>query len=295
MLKSGALGAKSNRVMLLLALFLGAVSAVLIVVYLSQSGGGDGGDSAQPALGTAPVVVAAQEIPAGTRVTAEMLTVSNLPTTAVLTGAFEAPDDIVGTVTRVPVTAGEQVISSKITGGDLALSEYGEDIPASVLIPDGMRAVSISVSKLTSAGGLIRAGDYVDIILTLSVEVLDDDGEEAGQNQVAGTILQNVQILALDQNVAETVIAEGADDTSVPSAAGDLKPDASTVTFVAAPVHAEVLALADLCRETFNGRITLSLRAFGDDAPVTTRTQYPADGQPPDCASLLNLNYLPLP
>src|SRR3989304_3593705 len=50
MIKSQALGGRSNKALMLLGLFLGLVSAVLGGVYLKSAGGGEGEDTA-PAVG----------------------------------------------------------------------------------------------------------------------------------------------------------------------------------------------------------------------------------------------------
>ncbi len=59
--------------------------------------------------------MAANDVAAGTRLTAEMLAVKNIPTDP-LAGAFGTTEGVTGQVTTVPLVAGEQVIQSKISG-----------------------------------------------------------------------------------------------------------------------------------------------------------------------------------
>jgi len=96
MIKNQALGGRTNRALILLGLFLGLVSAALVVVYLSKADGGGGNVSAAKT----PVVVASQDIPAGTRVTEEMLTLKPIASDAVLPGAFLKTEEVVGQVTQ---------------------------------------------------------------------------------------------------------------------------------------------------------------------------------------------------
>lgn len=290
MIKGGAIkGAGSSKVLLFIGLALGAISALLVFVYLSQAEGDGGGQISGPSV---PVVVAAQDISAGTRITSDMVSVKSIPEAQVLTGAFSAVEDVVDQTTVVPVVAGEQIILAKLTGSDSALSRYGDDPPLSLVVPQGSRAVAISVSKPTGVGGLIRPGDYVDIILSLQVEVKLPEGQ-TGKNTLARTIMQNVQVVALEQDVKDTIVTEeGETIEGVPGSEG-IQPDATVATVVVSPVHAEVLALADLCKEQYSGRLTMVLRGFGDEGTVGGRTTYPADGPPPDCASLMGIEALP--
>src|SRR4030042_263812 len=99
MIKSQALGGKSNRALVFLGLFLGLVSAVLVVVYL-QSAGGDGGDVSGAVV--TPVAVATESIRVGPRVTEEMVTLKDITSDAVLVDAYRDTGDVVGQVTRVP-------------------------------------------------------------------------------------------------------------------------------------------------------------------------------------------------
>ncbi len=86
MIKNQALGSKSNKGLILLGLFLGLVSAVLIVVYLSQAGEGGGGEVSGAEV--TPVVVASQDIAAGTRIIEGMVETKDIAVNTVLAGVF---------------------------------------------------------------------------------------------------------------------------------------------------------------------------------------------------------------
>ena len=124
MIKNQAIGGRTNRALILLGLFLGLVSAALVVVYLSKANDSGGGNVSGGA-GT-PVVVASQGIPAGTRVTEDMLTLKSIAADAVLPDVFRKTKDVVGQVTRVPFVAGEQVLPSKVTANRRRDSGRGE-------------------------------------------------------------------------------------------------------------------------------------------------------------------------
>ncbi|KKL79923.1 hypothetical protein LCGC14_2009960 [marine sediment metagenome] len=275
MIKNQALGGRSNRGLILLGLFLGLVSAVLIVVYLSQAGEGGGGEVSGAEV--TPVVVASQDIAAGSRIIEGMVETKEIAVNTVLAGVFSDAEGVIGQVTRVPLVAGEQVITTKVAATGAAIAD-GENPPLAFVIPEGMRAVSIQVSNVIGASGLIRPGDYVDVILTMKVE--DDN--------IAQTILQNVLVLSVDQDVTRAVVSEG-DEAPVVGDGTEVNAEATTVTLAVSPAHGEVLTVAEACASP---RLALALRGFGDAGPVASRTLWAEDGAAPTCAALLGLTSL---
>ncbi len=283
MIKNQALGGRSNRGVLLLGLFLGIVSAVLIVVYLSRAGDGGGGEVSGGAV--TPAVVASMDIAAGTRIVEGMVETKDIAVDTVLAGAFPETETVIGQVVRVSLVAGEQVIATKVTATGAAIAE-GENPPLAFVIPAGKRAVSIQVSNVIGASGLIRPGDFVDVILTVEVKVESADGDSSGsKDQVAQTILQNILVLSVDQDVTRALVNEG-EEAPVVGDGTDANPEATTVTLAVSPAHGEVLTVAEACATP---RLALALRGFGDSSPVETRTVWAEDGAAPTCAALLGL------
>jgi pilus assembly protein CpaB len=295
MIKSQALGGRSNKVLIFLGLFLGLVSAVLVVVYLKSAGGESSGDTSGAVL--TPVVVANIDIPAGTAITEDnwqqMVEVKEFTSDVVLPGAYRDTGDIVGFVTRVPLVAGEQVIPTKVTATGAAITDV-DNPPLAYVVPEGKRGVAVQVSSVIGASGLVRPGDYVDVILTVRIEAGDTaEGSgvtlESGKDQIARTILQNAQVLSIDQDVAVTAAGEGTEGAPAVGEDSETNPEATTVTLAVSPVHGEVLSVAETCGENFSGRLALSLRRFGDGSAVETRSVWDQAGPAPTCAALLGL------
>ena len=294
MIKNQALGGRTNKTLIFLGLFLGLVSAVLVVVYLSRAGD-DGGGTVAPGTAT-PVVVAAHDIPAGTRVTEEMLTIKEISPEAVLAGVFTDPADVVDQVTRVPLVAGEQVLPTKVAATGVAIGDV-ENPPLAFVVPEGMRGVSVGVDNVIGASGLIRPGDYVDVILTVKIQSSgdsSDDGPAADSvnDQIAVTVLQNALVLSIDQDVAKTVASEDSGPAVASEEDESANAEAASVTVAVSPIHAEVLAMAEACGDNYQGRLALSLRGFGDDAAVGARTPYDEGGPPPTCSALFGVETL---
>jgi len=261
-------GGRGNKPILLVGLFLGLVSAVLVYVYLSQ----DGGDGEASAAATKPVVVATKDMSARVRITAEMVEVTSLAESAVHPDAFSSTDELVGMVTRLPIAAEEQILSSKVSATATEVPwAGGEELPLSYVVPPDQRALSVQVSEVTGAGGLILPGDFVDVIGIFDVTfygIKEDDptSSEEFDDYVAVTVLQNVQVLAVAQEVAEALPGESDDEDTtgdesqpvLPNPA-DPNPDATNVTLAVTPADAQKLALAEEM-----GVLKLSLRPVGD-------------------------------
>src|SRR6266581_9610145 len=200
MIKGMTLGKSGSKISLLLGFSLAVVATILIVVYLTSVKGDSGGGGGGP---TVPVVVASQNINAGTRLTADMLAVKSVSEDNLLPSAFDKTDAVVSQVTTVPIVAGEQIIPSKVTAtGEQAASEFGAHPPIALVVQDGMRGTSVEFNSIVGAGGNVRPGDHVDVILSVKTDVLGPNGEKSGSDQIAATILQNLQVLAIDQSIA---------------------------------------------------------------------------------------------
>jgi len=269
------LGGKGNRGVLVVALFLGLLSAVLVFVYLSQSGGG--GEEAAPTGETKSVVVASQDITAGTRITEDMVRVKNVSADAVVPNALTTTETAVGSVARFPITADEQILENRLAAGGIEVPE-GEKMPLTYIVPEGMRAVGVSTKQVISAGGLVLPGDYVDIILVS--EVKTDLAPPLDRSHISQTVLQNIEVLAVEQTLEAVVpsgtTGDGATDGQVSDRVAldraDPDPEALTVTLAVTPDQAEVLSMADVIAKASDNdetEIRLSLRQFGDQEQVS--------------------------
>ena len=137
----------SNRRILLISLVLGLLAALLLWRLLSAT------QAKTIQVNTVPVVVAKQDIPARTTITAGMLDVKQVPNGVRLSSAFTDTKAAVGQVTRVQVNAGERI---GITGPNGA----GKSTLLRLLLghqqPDGGVATlgsSVAVGEIDQARG----------------------------------------------------------------------------------------------------------------------------------------------
>ena len=134
---------RPGRSLLLLALLFAVIAAVLVFLALNKN---DESDEKTAASSTTKVVVAVEDIAARTTLKSAMLEVADVPTDSVLKGTFSNTDDLEGQVTRYPLVSGEQVLASQIG------VQNKDDTGLSFVVPQGMRAFSVSVSEETGVG-----------------------------------------------------------------------------------------------------------------------------------------------
>jgi pilus assembly protein CpaB len=102
-----------------------------------------------------------------------------------------AIENISGQIARVPFVAGEPIREAKL------VNAKGSGFMAAIL-PPGMRAVSTLIRPETGAAGFILPNDRVDVILTRR-----DADNRSGASPPSETILTNIRVLAIDQNIEE--------------------------------------------------------------------------------------------
>jgi pilus assembly protein CpaB len=245
-----------SRRALLVALAFGAISAFLVFAFLSRS------DASSSAAATVPVLVAAQDIALGQEVTDQDVTLKSLPAVAKHPNAFtdKTKDTALHQVTTVPISAGEQVLSSQLTKSQSEVGLAG-------LIPEGHRAVSISVSEVAAGGGFIKPGDSVDVIGEFQANTTAPNtavlalpkGDTANKVYVAATVLQDVKVLAIGQTaqVPQQSTTSGPDNLAPSKDAAQVK----SVTLALTPQEVEKVFLAEEI-----GTLRLAGRRVGDGA-----------------------------
>lgn len=202
---------------------------------------------------TTQVVIANENIPIGTKIEEKHIRATAWPADARPPAAFEHPADLVGKVTIASVVANEPIVPAKLVGGT-----QGAILPQ--MIPPGMRAMSVPVTKVSGISGFVTPGTTVDV-----VAVVQTRGEVVTKRAL--TLLENVKVLA----IAQTLDEHEAKPTLV-----------DTVTLLVTPADAQKLTLA-----AADGQLMLSLRGVSDtkDANPTPVTAIDiagtADAPPP--------------
>ena len=229
-----------------LVLLLGALVIAIGTAFAARSMFAGASAPQAEAVEAAPkgpkVLVAQRALPTGTIITADALSFQPWPEELVQDAYFidgEADiNQLMGTVVRHPVTAGEPV-----TQGSL-VSPGDRGFLAAALGP-GMRAVTVPVSAKTGVAGFVFPGDRVDLVLTQSVK-----GEDGQPLKAAETVLRNLRVLATDQTTEQITNEKG--KTVVRAF--------RTVTLEVTPKIAEKVAVAQTI-----GTLSLALRSLADN------------------------------
>jgi len=202
------------------------------------------------------VLVANRSLPVGTIITQDAIGFQAWPTELVQDAYFidgEADvSQLLGTVVRYPITAGEPVTQ----GGLVAPGDRG--FLAAALGP-GMRAVTVPVNANTAVAGFVFPGDRIDLMMT----------HDANGLKATETILRNLRVLATDQSTSQATV-EG--QTPVRTF--------STVTLEVTPKIAEKIAVAQTV-----GTLSLSLRSIADNATDLERALASGSIKIPDDAT----------
>jgi len=216
--------------LLILALGCGLVASIGITQVMAKRDTGASKTSGE----TLPVFVAMKEIPLGEPLTAEIVGLEQWPKDKMPEGAIGKIEDIEGRKCRTKLYAGEPILEKKL----------GDPNKASELIPAGYRVVSVRLDLDSSGGGLIDAGDRVDLL----VHIVRNPSRGIMQTSTR-TFLQDVKVFAVN-NVYDPDAASDEDKSK----------DAKTVSLLVTPSQAqEVMFAGEL------GKIRMVMRNSSDD------------------------------
>ncbi len=192
----------------------------------------------QATMQTVTIVVAAKDLGLGARIDPSEVELARWPRDSVPQGSFTDPASVVGSFVKGSFVKNEPIVAAKLFTGDKTAGVMP------LLIPSGMRAMSVPVDEVSDIAGFVLPRAHVDVVVAI-------------QNMAAGTqpfskvVLQDVEVLAVAQEM------EGPKD----------KPHVvKVVTLLVTPEQAEKLALAS--RE---GQLRLALRNYSDNKIVLTR------------------------
>ena len=208
-----------------------------------------------PKLATVDVLVAKSDIAMGQSITPGDVRWQEWPAAAA-SGNFirrsdrpKAIESLSGTVARVPFINGEPIREAKL------VNAKGSGFMAAIL-PTGMRAIATQISPESGVGGFILPNDHVDVILTRR----DAEKTVGGDTHTSETILTNVRVLAIDQNVQEKD--------------GQKVVVGKTATLELTPQQTEVLAVSQQL-----GTLSLALRSITDASPDAPKTENTRGGR----------------
>lgn len=130
-----------------------------------------------------PVIIASQEIPAGTPIEEQHITTKLLEVEWRNEGQFTDQNAILGQVVATTIFPGEVLLQNR-------LAVPGEGSTLASLIPENKRAVTIRVNDVIGVAGFLLPGNRVDVLNTIKYSA-------TSANTV--TVLKDIKVLAVDQ------------------------------------------------------------------------------------------------
>lgn len=259
---------RSNRLVLLIGIFLAVVAFVLVLISLQ---GNSTGPNQTQTPTTTHWVVAKIDIPLGSKITADMVDSSGeKPIADKPLNGYGDVSDVIGKTARANITAGQAITSDVFLGATSSI--------LNLEVPAGKVAMAIQVDQVSGVGTLAKAGDHVDMIIALTATnfpVVRLNPQDQSVTVVQGLNSTSVKLLLQGMEVLGTLLPPAAPATgnnAQPSQAPGSGNGPTTlngqqqIVIVAADAQqAEVIKYAQV-----EGNISLVLRSADDFRDPTT-------------------------
>ena len=219
------------KVVLIIAVILGLITSGLVYYMMDNS------QSESVATKLAPVVVATQNIQSREMIKKGSVQIKQVPKEAIHRQAITSLSQVTGKLALKEIIAGEQILKPRL------LAEKDLRSVLAFNLSDKQRAVTVAVNEIRGVAGFLTPGDYVDIIGVFA--------SNSNQGAVSKTVLQNLKVLA----VAQDMINDRKQKPKV----------TKSVTLAVNLDEAEKLILADN-----KGDIRLILRSIKDKSRVVS-------------------------
>ncbi len=247
-----------------LLIFLGLILAVMttgVTYYILQQGAGP---APEVEIRTKPVLVALQPIKERADIPVEVVGTKEWPEDSVPASAFSNPADVMGKAAMVPILEGQIIRSDMLIDKERVVEEGSF---AAFAIPEGKVAFAVPIDNIHSVAGAIQAGDFVDVLVTITFQVqrrtgvVTEEGEEIETVQALTTqlALQDVEVLRV-----------GAWNVPPPTEEGEPAPQPQDfLTLLISQQDALVLKYA---RDDPNFNVDFALRGVEDHTIVSTES-----------------------
>lgn len=200
------------------------------------------------------VVVAKKDIYEMQPIGENVLDIVEIPEKYKQPGTIVDPNELIGKVSLANIKAGEQILSTKVI-------EPSPRTGLSFQVSPGKRAISIPADQMRGVAKLLRPGDKIDILASVSTG--------KGQNQIreVKTLMQNVPILATGSRIANELPAlySKTEKGVYKFESLNARTDYGTVTIEATPLEAQNLTYILIENP---GNLFFTLRHPSDSGPA---------------------------
>lgn len=180
------------------------------------------------------IAVAAHALGIGTKLDPSSVKTARWSRDSLPPGAFTDPSAVMNKYTKASFVENQPIVADWLFSGE----KNAGVLP--LLIPTGMRALSVPVDEVSDIAGFVLPHAHVDILVSVT----------NGQKPLSKIVLQNVEVLAIAQDIEQI---------------NDKPQVVHVVTMLVTPDQAERLTLA-----SGQGGLRLALRNYDDQNVVET-------------------------
>ncbi|MBF6559941.1 MAG: Flp pilus assembly protein CpaB [Candidatus Binataceae bacterium] len=180
------------------------------------------------------IVVAAHDLGIGAKLDPSSVKTVRWSRDSIPPGSFTDTAALMNQFTKSSFIENEPIVQSRLFGGD----KNAGVLP--LLIPQGMRALSVPVDEVSDISGFVLPHTHVDVLVSVT----------SGDKPLAKIVLQNVEVLATAQDIEQV---------------NDKPEPVRVVTMLVTPDQAERLTLA-----SHEGALRLAMRNYEDKNLVVT-------------------------
>ncbi len=184
------------------------------------------------------VLVAAHDLSIGSKLDASAVKLVRWSRDAMPPGAYTDAGAVLNQFTKTGFIQNEPIVADRLFSGD----KNAGVLP--LLIPSGMRAVSVPVDEVSDIAGFVLPHSHVDLLVSVATTT-------SSNQPFSKIVLQNVEVLAVAQEIENT---------------GTDKPEVvRVVTLLVTPEEAERVVLA-----SHEGQLRMAMRNYDDKKIVAT-------------------------
>jgi len=170
---------------LVIGLAVGIVAIKIFADVLRKAKGANSGE-------TVKVVCASTDISPTVEISETMLELKDTPRSLVPQLSFVKPEDVIGRVAGLTIPRGMPIVQT-------LLAPEGTAPGLAVRIRDGYRAVAVKIDEFAGVAGWIKPGSHVDVVAVMQIQ-----SRVRGQGTISKVILENVEVLAVGQDIGST-------------------------------------------------------------------------------------------